>query len=115
MIEGYLSVTVWPVYIGCALEDSTPPHTLAEPHNGGYERGTIVWTPVPDGRQVIGRARIVLPPGVYTHFLYFHHPSRPACCGVAKMDHPLTCTEPVTILDVDPILNSDMALLTTRG
>ena len=103
-------MVVWPVYIGAALAGSTPPFTLAEPHNGGYERGTIVWTPVPDERQVIGRARILLPPGTYTHFLYFHHPSKPQVCGVAQMDHPLVCTEPLTILDVDPILNQDLQL-----
>jgi hypothetical protein len=113
--HGRLGVTVWPVYIGCSLTGSTPPWAIAEPHNGGYERGTILWTPVPDARQVIGRARILLPPGVYTHFLYFHHPVGGKCCGVAKMDFPLHCTEPVTVLDIDPIVNNDLALLQMRS
>jgi hypothetical protein len=108
--EGSLGITIWPVYIGAALVDSTPPFTISEPHDGGYGRGQIIWTPVPDARQVIGRARIMLPPGTYTHFLYFHHPTRPQACGVMQMDHPLVCTEPVTILDVDPIVNNDMQL-----
>lgn len=108
--EGTFSVLVWPVYIGAALEGTTPPFTVAEPHNGGYQRGTILWTPVPDERQVIGRAQILLPPGVYTHFVYFHHPTRPKTCGVTKMEHPLYCTEPLTILDVDPIVNPDLMM-----
>lgn len=115
LIEGTLSAVVWPIYIGAALEGTTPPFSCEEPHNGGYERGQIIWTPVSDDRQVIGRARIVLPPGTYTHFVYFLHPSRPQACGVAKMDHPFTCTEPVTYLDVDPIVNADMALLSAKG
>ena len=108
--QGRLAVTVWPVYIGAALEGATPPFTISEPHNGGYERGQIVWTPVPDARQVIGRARITLPPGTYTHFLYFHTPARPQVCGVVQMDHPLVCTQPLTYLDVDPIVNNDLRL-----
>ena len=108
---GRLAVVVWPIYIGAALVGATPPFTaLSEPHNGGYERGQIVWTPVPDARQVIGRARITLPPGTYTHFLYFHHPVRPQLCGVVQMDHPLVCTQPLTYLDVDPIVNNDLQL-----
>jgi hypothetical protein len=107
---GKLAVTVWPVYIGVALAGSTPPFTLNEPHNGGYERGQINWVPVPDARQVIGRARIMCPPGTYTHFLYFHHPTRPQTCGVVQMDHPVTFTAPVTCLDVDPIINNDLQL-----
>jgi hypothetical protein len=114
-IEGTLGVVVWPVYIGAAMEGATPPFHVNEPHNGGYRRGTIAWIPVPDSRQVIGRARILVPPGVYTHFVYFHHPVAGQCCGVAKMDFPVHCTEPLTVLDVDPIVNSDLALLTMKG
>ena len=108
--QGRLAVTVWPVYIGAAMAGATPPFTINEPHNGGYQRGTIIWTPVPDARQVIGRARITLPPGTYDWFLYFHHPTRPQLCGMVQMDHPLYCTEPLTYLDVDPIINNDLRL-----
>ena len=108
--EGTFGAVVWPVYIGAALAGSTPPFTINEPHNGGYERGQITWTAVPDGRQVVGRARILLPPGTYDWFTYHHHPTRPQMCGVAKMDFPLVCTEPLTVLDVDPILNNDLQL-----
>lgn len=113
-VDGTLSVVVWPVYIGAALAGATPPFTVNEPHNGGYQRGMIHWSPVDDARQVIGRARIVCPAGTYTHFVYFWHPTRPQACGVVQMDHPLTFTEPVNILDVDPIVNNDLQLANTE-
>lgn len=113
--DGTLSVVVWPTYIGVAREGPTPPFSCDEPHNGGYQRGQITWTAVPDGREVIGRARILVPPGTYTHFVYFHHPTRPQACGVVKMPHPLRCTEPITVLDVDPITNADLALSRMEG
>jgi hypothetical protein len=108
--QGAFGAVVWPVYIGAAMAGATPPFTISEPHNGGYERGQILWVPVPDARQVIGRARLILPPGIYTHFLYFHHPTRSQTCGVVQMDHPLRCTQPLTVLDVDPIINNDLQL-----
>ena len=86
--DGKLAVVVWPAYIGAALEGATPPFAVNEPHNGGYQRGQIHWYPVLDDRQVVGRARLTLPPGTYTHFVYFKHPTRPQPCGVAKMAHP---------------------------
>jgi len=108
-VDGTLSFVVWPVYIGAALEGTTPPFSIDEPINGGYQRGTILWTPVDDRRQVIGRARILLPAGTYTHFVYFHHPTKRQACGVMQMDHPFVCTE-LTVLDVDPIENQDLQL-----
>ena len=63
-------------------------------------------------RQVVGRARIHCPPGTYTHFVYFQHPIPAAACGVAKMAHPLVFTDAATVLDVDPIVNSDLAFAT---
>ena len=113
--EGTLGAIVWPTYIGVACEGVTPPFSCDEPHNGGYQRGQIIWTPVNDDRQVIGRARIMCPPGTYTHFVYFKHPSRPQACGVAKMAHPIRCTEPLTALDVDPIINDDLRLSRLGG
>lgn len=101
---------IWPTYIGLALEGTTPPFSINEPHNGGYQRGQIIWTPVPDERQVIGRARIMCPAGDYTHFVYFRHPTRPQACGVVKMAHPVRFTEPINAVDVDPIVNSDLVL-----
>ena len=108
---GTLGVIVWPVYIGAALEGTMPPHSINEPHNSGYERGQIHWYPVDDERQIVGRATIILPAGTYTHFVYFKHPTLPAACGVAKLPHPLVFRAP-TVLDVDPIINSDLALAT---
>ena len=108
--DGVLSAVVWPTYVGVAMEGCTPPFSINEPINGGYQRGQIQWTPVPDERQVIGRARIIVPPGTFTHYVYFRHPSKPQACGVMKMDHPFRCTE-ITTLDLDPICNGDLALM----
>jgi hypothetical protein len=107
-------MTVWPVYIGAALEGATPPFSINEPHNGGYERGQIHWYPTSFG-VIQGRARILCPPGIYTHFVYFKHPTKPEACGVTKMDMPFVCSEPLTYLDVDPICNADMSLMEMRG
>jgi hypothetical protein len=111
---GKLTMTVWPAYIGAALEGATPPFSINEPHNGGYERGQIHWYPAKDG-MIVGRARVLCPPGVYTHFVYFKHPTLPQACGVAKMAHSIRFTEPLTVLDVDPIVNSDLALSRMEG
>jgi hypothetical protein len=110
-VDGTLSVIMWPVYIGIARAGVTPPFSIDEPHNGGYQRGQITWTPVPppDPRQVIGRARILCPPGEYTHFVYFHHPTKPKACGVAQLPHPIRF-EVFTTLDVYPIENQDLQL-----
>lgn len=109
--EGVLSTVVWPSYVGVALAGVTPPFSIDEPINSGYQRGQILWTPVNDDRQVVGRATILVPAGEYTHFVYFRHPSRPQACGVARMEHPLRLSAVLTSLVVDPIVNGDMQLM----
>jgi hypothetical protein len=106
--NGVLRGIVWPVYIGCALAGTTPPFSIDEPHNGGYERGVIHWEPT-DIDEIVGRARIILAPGTYTHFCFFKHPTSPHACGVAPMDFPITARE-LVMLDVYPIRNADLAL-----
>jgi hypothetical protein len=109
---GKLSMVVWPAYIGVALEGTTPPFSANEPHDGGYERGQIHW--YPSGLTVQGRAKVLCPPGTYTHFVYFKHPVLGPACGVSKMDYPITFRV-LTILDVDPIVNTDLSLLEMKG
>jgi hypothetical protein len=106
--EGVLSFIVWPTYIGVAYGVNG---TAAEPiGHPDYERGQITWTPVPDERQVIGRARILCPPGTYTHFVYYQHPTAMRLVGVVQMDHPVTFIAAANVMDVDPILNNDLGL-----
>jgi hypothetical protein len=106
--EGVLKAVVWPVYIGAALEGTTPPFSINEPHNGGYMRGQIHWKP--ESGTVIGSAEIYCPAGTYTHFVYFMHPTKPIACGVMKMDHPVIFTEPLNVLEVHRICNGDSEL-----
>lgn len=106
--DGTLTVIVWPTYVGVAHGVNG---TAAEPiDHPDYHRGQITWTPVDDARQVIGRGRIHCPPGTYTHFVYYQHPTQMRLVGSIQMDHPVTFTAPVTVLDVDPIENHDLRL-----
>jgi hypothetical protein len=107
---GTLAMTVWPVYIGvCNADLGLPPFLLPEPiGDPNYQRGQITWEH--RNGQIVGRARIHCPPGVYTHFVYFHHPTENRISGLTKMPHPVRFTEPTNILDVDPIVNTDLAL-----
>jgi hypothetical protein len=106
--EGVLSVVVWPTYIGVAHGING---SVAEPiGHPDYERGQIAWTPVPDDRQVIGQARILCPPGTYTHFVYYLHPTQMRVVGFTRMDHPVVFTEATNVLDVGPIENHDLRL-----
>lgn len=116
-IEGKLHMTVWPAYIGaCNAQLGMPPFTIVEPIDDPvYQRGQIIWTPVKDERQIIGRGRITLPPGRYTHYLYFQHPCKQELSGITKMPHDIVFTERVNILDVDPIINTDLALNNTES
>jgi len=108
-------MVVWPVYIGAALEGTTPPFSINEPQTLDYRRGQIDWHPATPEElkngwgEVVGRAKILCTPGTYTHFAYFRHPHKSDAMGVMQMDHPTTFTE-LTILDVYPIVNTDLQL-----
>lgn len=109
---GEFTVVVWPTYIGVA---SGVNGSVAEPlTHPDYQRGQIAWTPVDDARQVIGRGRIYCPPGTYTHFVYYQHPTQMRLVGVQQMDHPVVFSQ-LTILDVDPIENHDLRLASYPG
>ena len=114
MSDGKLRMVVWPSHIGVALEGATPPFSINEPHNGGYQRGQIMWEPR-GLNDIVGRAIIPCPPGDYTHFVYFKHPTKPQACGVVKMEHLLRVTDSLMMLEVYPIVNSDLALQEMRG
>ena len=111
--DGVLTVVVWPTYVGVANGING---TAAEPiGHPNYERGQITWTPVEDERQVIGRARILCPPGTYTHFVYYQHPTQMRLVGATQMDYPITFTAANNVLDVDPIENHDLQLAAPHG
>lgn len=112
--DGVLRMVVWPTYVGVAsagVHDGNGLPAIVEPISDPvYERGQIVWTPVDDERQVIGRGRITCPPGEYTHFVYFQHPTDARLVGFTPMDHPVRFTEGVNVIDADPIINNDLQL-----
>ena len=109
--DGKLGLTVWPVYIGvCNADLGMPPFIMANEPSGDphYQRGQITWEY--RDNQVVGRARIHCPKGRYTHYVYFQHPTDQLVTGIAKMPHDVVFTEAANILDVDPIINDDLAL-----
>lgn len=113
--EGTLGLIVWPAYIGVVnAELGLPPFALAEPEIGEeYQRGQISWKY--RGERIVGRARILCPAGRFTHFVYFQHPTDRAITGVKKMSHVLEFNLARNILDVDPIVNEDLALNVARA
>jgi hypothetical protein len=113
--DGTLKMSVWPAYIGLVNADlGTPPFSVAEPSDDSiYKRGQIYWAyrkmeGFPDG--IMGQARIIFPPGDYTHFAFFQHPTEQQVTGLRKLPFPIHATESVNTLDVDPIFNEDLQL-----
>lgn len=101
--QGILSIDVWPTY--CGLGESTDGVTLIEQHgHPDYERGQIWWETHDDGT-VLGRARVMLPKGVYTHLMFCNGPSE-MLVAVEQLEHPVVFDRP-GFFDVDPICNRD--------
>lgn len=99
--HGYLTVDVWPAYMG--LAESTDGVTLLEPMNHrDYARGQITWETKPDGL-VVGHARVCLPKGIHTHLLFCHGPVE-MIIGVEQMEHPVIFDR-AGFFDVSPIVN----------
>jgi hypothetical protein len=99
---GVLTVDVWPTYMG--LGYSTDGVQLVEQiGTPGYERGPITWE-TKDG-EILGRARVVLPKGTYTHLLFCHGPCD-RLAGVEQLEHPVVFDR-AGFFDVDPIHNRD--------
>jgi hypothetical protein len=115
--NGELAFTVWPAYLGLVNANlGTPPFSVSEPSNDPvYKRGQIYWEyrsvdGLPD--RILGRARIIVPAGEYTHFAFFHHPTDMRVAGLRKLDHPIRYYEEENAVDVDPIYNEDLQLNT---
>ena len=102
---GVLNVSVWPTYLGLSSDDPGPgPKPLHEPlGESGYERGQIEWRTEVD--QILGRARVYVPKGVYTHLVFCHGPIDMQV-GSNKLEQPIVFDTPGWI-DVDPIQNQD--------
>lgn len=98
--HGRLAIAVWPVYLG--LAEATSESILREPtEHLDYERGRIDWFDTANG---LGRARVYLPKGQYTHFVFCTGP-RENVIGVEQMAHPLLFDRSGYV-DVDPIRNT---------
>lgn len=95
--HGKLSVIVWPIYLG--LAEAQGEQMIREPtEHLDYERGRIDWFDTVNG---IGRARVWIPKGIYTHIIFCMGP-REHVCGVSQMDHPRVFDR-AGFIDVDPI------------
>jgi hypothetical protein len=95
--HGRLSVTVWPVYLGLAKAQSA--QMIREPtEHRDYERGQIDWFDLVKG---VGRARVWIPKGIYTHIIFCMGP-RENVIGVNQMEHPQIFDRSGAV-DVDPI------------
>jgi hypothetical protein len=102
---GYLGVSVWPTYVGIAAGDPGPgPVPDHEPFGHvDYERGQIHWRT--ENGEILGRAQISVPKGVYTHLVFCYGPIQEMQAGPG---HPLE--QPIVFdragfIDLDPIQN----------
>jgi len=102
--EGTLSFVIWPAYAGAANEDGTEP--VSDPD---YQRGQISWK-VTTQDKILGRTRIQLPAGVWTHILYTHHPSEPLVITAAKLAHPIVLHQ-AGYIDLTDITEEDVCPL----
>ena len=108
--EIILSAEVWPTHVGFANGDpGRGKQASGEPvFSIDYERGQIQWTAMPGG-EIVGRARVLVPPGEYTHMLYLHGPgSLPMMCGSRQLPQLVVFHES-GFIDVDPICYGDWA------
>ncbi|SKM80842.1 Uncharacterised protein [Mycobacteroides abscessus subsp. massiliense] len=116
--DGTLAVEVWPTYVGACMG-----HPLlavySEPDDLAYQRGQIYWGPAGDDLpelrgQTIGRAKISVPAGEYTHLAYFYGPEGPCQAGQGfQLPHPVRFTTAGTF-EVYPITNPHAAMAAQR-
>lgn len=96
---GVLSMLIWPTHIGVATD-------FGEPGTSNYyDRGTISWHPDHDPEhqgKLIGRARIHIPAGTYTHFIFYHAPIGGRHSSLLQMEHPYVAATD-GVMDVWPI------------
>jgi hypothetical protein len=102
---GKLTFTVWPVYMGAATDEPGDEWIpIYEPYDDlHYSRGLIDWEWQPDGN-ILGRARIFVPKGAYTHLLFCLGPHAHGAIGNQKLEQPMLYAGP-GVLDVWPISN----------
>jgi hypothetical protein len=104
---GRLGVVIWPTYMGAATADpGEGPVPLHEPFDDiDYSRGQIVWYTQPDG-DILGSARVYVPKGVYTHFVFCHGPVRELMIGKRQLEQPIIFDR-AGVIDIEPIQNKD--------
>jgi hypothetical protein len=99
--DGQIIFIVWPTHIGVCTDQGEPG---TSPY---YERGTINWQPSKEfNGQLVGEARVHVPAGEYTHYIYYHAPIGGRHASMIKMDHPIRFSTD-GVLDIGPILNGD--------
>jgi hypothetical protein len=109
-VRATLGAIVWPVYLGMStghpgvVEGAVPLH---EPFDDiDYERGQITWVRQPDG-EILGRARVCIPKGVWTHYVFCSGFQPAALLGARALEQPLVFDR-AGFVDVDPIYNREV-------
>lgn len=112
--DGVLSMQVWPTYVGASQG-----HPLlvgfSEPDHVNYKRGQIFWETAGDDMlelkgQIIGRAQILVPAGLYTHLAYYYGPEGPCMAGEGfQLPHPISFAND-GVFEVYPITNPHAAM-----
>ena len=106
--EIIFSAEIWPTHIGVTSEHPGPgPQPMTEPvFHLDYIRGQIEWVAVSETGPV-GRAKIHVPPGLYTHMVYLHGPgSLPKMVGLRQLSHPVLF-ETSGVIDIENINYGD--------
>jgi hypothetical protein len=104
-VNATLKAIVWPVYVGVSNQhpggiEGACPHGEPWGHPD-YERGQITWERQPGG-EILGRALIKAPPGIWTHWVFCSGYQQAALMDTTQMDFP-TALQQATIIDLRPI------------
>jgi hypothetical protein len=106
--ELILGAEVWPTHVGVTTEHpGNSKWAATEPsYHLDYIRGQIEWIAVSDSGPV-GKAKIHVPPGLYTYMVYLHGPgSLPMMCGSRQLSHPVLF-ETSGVIDIENINYGD--------
>lgn len=110
--EGILGAFIWPMYVGLATSDPGEPNGPCEGEpflHPDYQRGQITWDVLP-GDEIIGHAKIMVPPGIYTHLTYHYgpgvRPAGPQLMGKRQLQFPLQAQTKMEV-NIDPINQGD--------
>lgn len=115
--EGTLGIAIWPAYVGACIEDPGPgPIAYGEPESTHYARGQINWgiEASSSSEQIVGRALIHAPAGIYTHLAYFRGPEGPCMSGKLQLQHPIVFPSS-GVIEIYPITNDGLKLLKAQG